>query len=327
MRRFLAALAPLAAGLAAAFSAHAGVGFQMLSIPDPQGPPIEVGVWYPTDAPGKPTRVGPFEDPLAPGAPVSGRQLPLIVMSHGNGGYFGGHHDTALALAQAGFVAAALTHTGDNYQDQSKATQVWERPRQLKVLTDYMLASWRDHDRLDPDRVGAFGFSAGGFTVLAAAGGEPDITKVFPHCQAHPDFYDCRLMQRAHAVVPSGAIAWVHDPRIKAVVAAAPALGFTFGPEGLAHVRQPVQLWRAGDDQVLPHPYYAEAVRLALPTPPETHVVPHAGHYDFLAPCPPVMVQRNPEICTSEPGFDRTAFHAEFDREVVAFFERTLKGR
>ena len=156
MRRLLAALAPLAAGLAAAFSAHAGVGFQMLSIPDPQGPPIEVGVWYPTEARAKPTRVGPFEDPLAAGAPVSGRHLPLVVMSHGNGGYFGGHHDTALALAEAGFVAAALTHTGDNYQDQSKATQVWERPRQLKLLTDYMLTAWPDHDRIDAALCGLY---------------------------------------------------------------------------------------------------------------------------------------------------------------------------
>jgi predicted dienelactone hydrolase len=83
-------------------------------------------------------------------------------------------------------------------------------------------------------------------------------------------------------------------------------------------------LGRAAHDQVLPHPYYAEAVRRNLPTPPETHVVPGAGHYDFLAPCSPELAKANPEICTSEPGFDRTAFHRDFDRDVVAFFVRTL---
>jgi predicted dienelactone hydrolase len=122
-------------------------------------------------------------------------------------------------------------------------------------------------------------------------------------------------------------VAWTHDPRIKAVVSAAPAIGFTFGRAGLREVRQPVQLWRAGDDRVLPHPYYAEAVRQALPTPPESHVVPHAGHYDFLAPCSAKLAKAVPEICTSEPGFDRTAFHADFNRQVVAFFEKTLKVR
>jgi predicted dienelactone hydrolase len=31
-----------------------------------------------------------------------------------------------------------------------------------------------------------------------------------------------------------------------------------------------------------------------------------------------------PEICTDGPGFDRTAFHKEFDAEVLAFFRKRL---
>jgi len=86
-----------------------------------------------------------------------------------------------------------------------------------------------------------------------------------------------------------------------------------------------VQLWCAADDQVLPHPYYAEAVRLSLPRPPQMHVVPHAGHYDFLAPCSARLAREVPAICVSEPGFDRAKFHEQLDRDVVAFFTRTLK--
>ena len=37
--------------------------------------------------------------------------------------------------------------------------------------------------------------------------------------------------------------------RIRAVVSAAPALGYAFGKEGLAKVRQPLQLWRAAECQ------------------------------------------------------------------------------
>jgi predicted dienelactone hydrolase len=109
------------------------------------------------------------------------------------------------------------------------------------------------------------------------------------------------------------------------VVSAAPALGFAFGSKGLAAVLQPVQLWRAEDDQVLPHPYYAEAVRLALPKPPETHVVANAGHYDFLKPCSVELATRVSAICTSKPDFDRAAFHERFDHDIVAFFTRTLR--
>lgn len=89
-------------------------------------------------------------------------------------------------------------------------------------------------------------------------------------------------------------------------------------------MRQPLQLWRAENDQVLPHPFYAEAVRVDLPSPPETHVVAGAGHYDFLAPCSAALAKVNAMICASASGFDRVAFHQAFDRDVVAFFVRTL---
>ncbi len=303
---------------------RAAIGFQHFFIPDPKGPPIEVGVWYPTDAAPKQEVIETAQQTVATDAPVHGDRLPLVVISHGHGGSYAGHFDTAIALAEAGFVAAALTHDGDNWRDSSKAIAVWERPRQLKVLTDYMVGAWRDREHVDAGRVGAFGFSAGGFTVLAAAGGEPDLGAINAHCQAHPQFEDCRIV--AHSTLPAfDTITWTHDARIRSVVSAAPALGFAFGRAGLAAVRQPVQLWRAADDHVLPHPYYAEVVRLALPTPPEMHVVPRAGHYDFLAPCSARLATMAPEICTSAPGFDRGDFHTGFDREVVVFFTRTLR--
>ena len=86
----------------------------------------------------------------------------------------------------------------------------------------------------------------------------------------------------------------------------------------------PVQLWRAADDRVLPAPYYADAVRADLPTPPDFHLVAGAGHYDFLPPCSAELARVNPPICASAPGFDRTAFHAAFNRAVVAFFDKAL---
>ena len=123
--------------------------------------------------------------------------------------------------------------------------------------------------------------------------------------------------------VPAGA--WVHDPRIKAVVIAAPAFGFAFGHAGLSSVRAPIQLWRAADDRHQPHPYYDEAVRADLPRPPEYHVVVNAGHYDFLPPCDARLSRKMPEICTSLPGFDRAAFHEQFNADVVQFFQAMLQ--
>lgn len=321
----LAAIA-LSAAAAQAHAAQPHVGFMRLTAPDPAGAQIEVGVWYPTDTAETAPAGGMESLPVATGAPVAGRNLPLVVMSHGNGGWFGGHYDTAAALVKKGFVVAALTHTGDNYRDQSRALEMTERPRQLSVLIGYMLDASPMHERIDPAKVGAFGFSSGGFTVLAAAGGEPDLASTFPgHCLKHPTNYDCRLS--AGKLLPAGVLAanWTHDKRIKAVVSAAPALGFAFGKTGLKRVTQPLQLWKAGDDEILPDPDYAEAVHRALPRAHDYRVVAGARHFDFLAPCgPQAAKQLPPPLCASAPGFDRAAFHADFNQQVATFFATQL---
>ncbi len=288
-------------------------GFTRVEIADGSGPPIEAGIWYPADGLARSAAIGLFTQMVAEGAPVAGRDLPMVILSHGSGGDFAGHGDTALALARAGFIAVAPTHTGDNYRDHSRALDVAGRARQISVVIDYMVGSWAPR-AIDPGRLGAFGFSAGGLSVLVAAGGTPDLRRVGPHCAAHPSAFECRLVAAhagEHPAPPP--TAFPHDRRIRAIVVAAPALGYAFDRKGIEAVRMPVQLWRAGDDTILPDPFSAEAVRLALPTPPEFHVVPGAGHFDFLAPCP------------AAPGFDRTAFHRRFDDAVVAFFVRTLR--
>jgi predicted dienelactone hydrolase len=302
------------------------VGSQHLTMTDPAGAPVEIGVWYPTSAAAKPMSIQLYGQSVAENGPVAGHGLPLVVLSHGNGGGFAGHYDTALALAHAGYVAAALTHTGDNYRDQSRAVDLPNRPRQLKLLIDYMLADWTGRAAIDPARIGAFGFSAGGFTVLTLAGGEPNLAAIRPHCAAHPDYYDCKLVARfPDAAKALQGVAWTHDVRLKAVVVAAPAVGFTFGKGGLGNVRLPIQLWGAEFDHILPLPDYASAVRADLPVTPDYRVVKNADHYDFLAPCSEALAKQVPDICVSRPGFDRTAFHAEFDRAVVAFFDAHLK--
>ena len=312
---------------APAFAAN--VGFEEVKITNGEDAPLTVGIWYPTDTPATQHALSDFTQVVAPGAAIAGHDLPLVVMSHGGGGWYDGHYDTALALAHAGFVAAALSHAGDTYDDQSRVLQPWVRTAQLRRLVDYMLGEWPSHGRLDAERVGAFGFSNGGFTVLVAAGGVPDLSQIAPYCEAHPDHDLCEALKHAGvdfhvgSDVPAGV--WVHDPRIKAVVVAAPAFGFAFSRAGLSGVRVPVQLWRAADDRHQPNPYYEEAVRAGLPRTPDYHVVENAGHYDFLPPCSALISRKRPDICSSLPGFDRAAFHEQFNADVVQFFQKTLQ--
>ena len=318
----VAAIAFLLAGT----GVHAA-GFQQGSAADQERKPIVIGIWYPSQTIANPVSMGPTTMSVAINAPVKGKALPLIVISHGTGGSNLGHFDTAIALADAGFVVVALTHTGDNYADQSRSIDVMERPRQVSRVIDHMLSTWEGHAAIDPRRVGMFGHSAGGFTTLAIIGGVPDFTKIGPMCRQYPDDFACQLLARTGNPGVAPATMAVADARIKAAVVAAPALGFTFSPDGLKNVKVPVQLWRAEHDTLVPHPRYAEAVRLALPEAPDYRVVANAGHYDFLAPCSAALASLAPAICMSPAGFDRAAFHVGFNSEVVKFFEKTLENR
>ena len=309
----------------------AAAGFQYGTAPDPDDKPIELGIWYPSDAPVSPQPLGPFTQQVALYAAIAGTSLPLIVISHGTGGGAASYYDTALALADAGFVVVTLSHTGDSYKDRSYSftrRNFIDRPRHVSRVLDFMLNAWDAHDRIAPARIGAFGHSAGGTTVLTVIGGNPDFTLAAIFCRDHPEAWDCMQgSQRADPAAASGRqnpAEWHHDPRVKAAAIAAPAVGYAFTKDGLAAVILPVQLWRAEKDRITPNQWNADVIATALPTPPENNLVANAGHFDFLAPCSEALAKIAPEICESEPGFDRAAFHRQLDQALVDYFKAKL---
>jgi predicted dienelactone hydrolase len=201
-------------------------------------------------------------------------------------------------------------------------------------VIDYLLADWPRHALIDPARIGMVGHSAGGFTALVIAGGEPDLNIGLRRCQDRPQAWDCQYLkqhgldlQTRPALPPQ---TWVHDPRIKALVIAAPCCGWMFQPKGLLTVHIPIELWDAQQDPIVEDS--PAIIRDLLPTPPKEHVLANAGHFAFLAPCDPGMkayfaqaAERGQlDICADPVGFDRIAFHEQFNAGIVAFFSKAL---
>jgi predicted dienelactone hydrolase len=306
------------------------VGFQQVSVPDPEGKTLAVAVWYPSSDKAASEPLGPFRQVVAANGQVSGESLPLILISHGSGGSLASHYDTAVALADAGFVVAAVTHTGDSYMDQSYAgnrKDLTDRPRQIIVVLNYMLTDWQYHNRVDRARVGMFGFSLGGFTTLVVSGGTPDLGRMTELCTTRPSAPECQFVRERHGDQLSPVAekpGWGQDRRVKAAVVAAPAVSYLFGPGSLKQVSIPLQLWRASDDEMVPDEWNTALVRKELPVAPEEHVVPRAGHYVFLAPCSETLAKQAPQICADAAGFDRAAFHRAFNQEIVTFFKKVL---
>jgi predicted dienelactone hydrolase len=63
-----------------------------------------------------------------------------------------------------------------------------------------------------------------------------------------------------------------------------------------------------------------------MPESPEYHLVAGAIHFSFLPPCSAAETKEFPRICVDAPGFDRTAFHKEFNASTLAFFRKHLLG-
>jgi predicted dienelactone hydrolase len=188
-----------------------------------------------------------------------------------------------------------------------------------------MVNAWPGRASINVDRVGVFGFSAGGFTALTSIGGEPDLRLIATHCADSPEFI-CRVLSDSKSALmrPESAppaSAFIRDSRVKAAVIAAPALGFTFAPDGLRKVTARVQLWSGQRDVNVPEATNTRVVAQALGDRTEFHSVPDAQHFSFLVPC---RLIGPPVFCSDAEGFDRVAFHADMNAQVVTFFKKNL---
>lgn len=299
-------------------------GIQLLD----SDPALAGVIWYPCagtpqDVPLGALSVGPVVSlPGVKDCPVTGAKLPLIVFSHGRGGFFGAQHDTAEALADAGFIVAAISHAGDNGNDDAHRDDLSvfaSRPVEIVSLLDFLLHDWKDRAVIDSAKIGFFGFSKGGYTGLVLIGAKPDFGRLISVCQENTGV--CQEL-RDGAVRPTPP----QDARIKAAVIVDPATG-VFTAESLAAIKIPLQYWRStlGGPGVGDGSGTARVAEL-LPGKPELHVVSTA-HFGFLAPCSPKLAAAIPRICADRPeGFDRVAFHREFNASVERFFRGHLVG-
>jgi len=342
LRHFIAAATVAAFGFATSHPAVAAeVGWRSMSLPPAAGAsaPVPVALWYPAEA-GAVARnipMGPFGVRAAPGAPAAASVRGLIVVSHGTAGTELGHARLAESLAARGYLVAALRHPGDNWQDESLRTQraeryFDERPRQVSRVIDALLADAAWSPRIARDargpRIGAVGHSAGGYTVIALAGGLPDAQRIETHCREHggEDPILCGLPRgnsgTSGTAPPPATAAPLKDARVRAVAAMSP-MAVVFDPESLRRVTTPVAIWVADLDRFLVPRFHAEWAAKQLPSTTMRHV-PNAWHYAFMDA--PTMSISSPDgdLAANPPGFDRSRFLEQLGGELGDYFDANL---
>jgi predicted dienelactone hydrolase len=311
---------------------------------------LRITVWYPAtpDAVEAPLDIGPPGKPFfTPGSAAAdaafedARPRPVVLLSHGFGGtarimaWFG------TALARHGYVVVAVDHPGNNGRDPMTvggAVLYWERPGDLAAALDRVKSDPSLGSHLDLNRIGAAGFSAGGFTALVEAGARVDFDRFLRFCEAHPDdgicapqkeFQYSRSDAEAFFIQPDVAPARAHltdDLSIAGVKAAfvmAPALVQSLDPDSLKGMRPPVRILLGDADKVAPPATNGEVAAALIPGAKLT-TLPHVGHYDFLAECTPAGNAAIPVCPTEVP---RAETHKTAIDDALAFFDTTLVGK
>ena len=190
-------------------------------------------------------------------------QVPLILLSHGTGGAAEDFDWLAERLNAEGFLVAGVDHYGNTYNGDYLPEGFafnWERPRDVSFLLNSLIRN----PGIDASRIGAIGFSIGGFTVAALLGAEIDPTIMSavidgtvpaPELPEFPDLIPAlraKLEAEALSDAVVGGTGSLADPRISAGFAIAPAIGRLVDQQSLARISKPLELRWGGADDITP---------------------------------------------------------------------------
>ena len=315
---------------------------------------LNVAVWYPAAAGTamQPMAVGPPQTPYflegeaANDVAIAGTpaRFPFIVVSHGTGGTTMDLDWLCAGLAARGYIVASVDHPGNNALEPATVagtTLWWMRAGDLSHVIDGLLATARFGSRIDSTRIGAMGFSLGGYSVLAIAGARANPHLLDAYCARKPETPACSgvatpdipdVGAQAHALAArdpqyraaAAANADSHrDPRVKAVFSIAPALGPAILPESLESIAIPVAFVAGMRDPILPVADNVVPDALAIPNAELTLFAAPVGHYTFLPDCTPAGREKLAQIC-GDSGPERIAVHQATIELARSFFLRAL---
>jgi predicted dienelactone hydrolase len=306
-------------------------------------------IWYPTEdsAQAKDQYIGPPDAPLfyAGRAAKDGTlapafsKFPLIALSHGTGGSVMQMAWLGTYLAARGYIVVAVNHPGNNavtgYTTEG-FIEGWERAKDISTVITDILADPRFGSKIDPDRIGAAGFSHGGYTMMELAGARTDLNRLLTWCDQQkgacnpPEMPD--LMEKFKAIKEKPDVQRTlqragdsyRDPRIRAVFAIAPAVARAFKPEILKEIAIPVEIVAGEADPIAPPAENAQFFASNIKTAKLTILPGGVGHYTFLDIGTEAGKKQLPQFLVDNPGVDREAVHRQVAQMAADFFDREL---
>ena len=330
-----ASSAPAFVPLKARANAPFHVGFERLQLArNRDSRPLLADLWYPVD-PSIPEaqkayllakgRVAEHAQ-LATGLP---KKLPLVILSHGSGGTADDYPWLTETLAAHGYLVLGVHHFGESRAygfatvDPKAILRFWLRPRDVERAYARFLELPKFGALVDLHRVYGVGHSAGGHTILAAAGVAYDPKRLGAYCTKAPPASDRGCMYATtygHEEPKPGELT---DPNahvpFSGLVLFDPALGPSFATADLSAFRTPVRLFATDPGDFLPFGPHAGHLAESLPNVELTRLIGAAGHFVFLGECSLTIEVMGLPLCKDAPGVDRHAVHQDLAQATLTF--------
>ena len=240
---------------------------------------------------------------------------PVIVFSHGWGSVRSDLRYLAEHLASHGYVVAALEHPGSN-ANSAKAVrkgkkglvepqEFLDRPKDVSFILDELekLNETGNHPlqgKLATNNVMVVGYSFGGGTALALAGGELQIEDLKQRCQ--PNLARTNVSENLQCLAQAlpEKTYQLRDARIKQAIALNPTTSLMFGETGLTKVQIPTLILSSSADKITP-PLSEQVLGFAkIPSPKWLVGVVGASHLSVIDPSLPPYQEGKPPVLNKE---------------------------
>lgn len=309
-------------------------GYQTTRIKDANDRPVALDIWFPADGIAETAHnYGISEGSVASPATIAGERMPLVLLSHGAMGAAVNYSWIAEALARHGYVVVGVSHFGESPAfgqasvSPMNVSHFGDRTRDFNAALAYVLAEPTLASHIDANRIGLLGHSSGGTTVMLLAGGKFLPADIGAYCRTEGAKGD-----KSCAYPTSGAMDPKQTPEalsrpVRAVAALDPALAMGFSAESLSGVSAPVMIIGAAQNDFLHFDTHAGRFMKLLPAAQTVTLDKGEGHFVFVDTCNVPIMALGVPLCTDRSGVNRDEVHQRLSGEIVAFLDRTLRGK
>ncbi len=302
--------------------------------------PLITEIWYPTydtisQKEPQPNKKEVFKTiQTIPNASIPNQKFPLLLVSHGTGGNRFSLTWFVEKMVKEGYIVVSVDHYGNSTFNKLPREFVkwWERAIDIKYILTQVLEDNLIGSRIDTSKIGGVGFSLGGYTNIALAGGYVDrdhnttsdnreMPPEFPQTEEVINFDTDSLIVSSYNTYKDQ----VKDNRIKAFFVMAPAIGFGFhSKKQMESITAPIFIVAGKGDTNTPIQFNAQHYHKLIETSFLHLFNKNVNHYVFLNESTEFGKKVIPEIAIDPPSVSRKEIHQKTLALAIDFFNRNL---